>query len=150
MIYYEFFIVTLSIGSAALLYRTLQALFLDGIVWYECETNVSHNGKLCTKLTLLCGVDLDSHQQYCNPMRRAQNSMLKLLLNIYQTWVETGPWFNIKMPFNQFRKSHCGDKTVVRTSYLHNGISYTGKMTSLYWIRAQVAFKTYIYKYNLT
>ena len=34
----------------------------------------------------------------------------------------------------QYRKSHCGDKTVVRSSYLHNGISYTGKMTSLYWI----------------
>ena len=37
----------------------------------------------------------------------------------------------------QYRKSHCGDKTVVRSSYLHNGISYTGKITSLYWIRAQ-------------
>ena len=24
----------------------------------------------------------------------------------------------------QFRKSYCGDKTVVRSSYLHNGISY--------------------------
>ena len=28
----------------------------------------------------------------------------------------------------------CGDKTVVWSSYLHNGISYTGKTTSLYWI----------------
>ena len=36
----------------------------------------------------------------------------------------------------RYRKSHCGDKTVVRSSYLHNGISYTGKMTSFYWIRA--------------
>ena len=36
----------------------------------------------------------------------------------------------------QYRKSHCGDKTVVRSSDLHNGISYTGKITSLYWIRA--------------
>ena len=44
-----------------------------------------------------------------------------------------GPWFNIKMSSYQYRKSHCGDKTVVRSSYLHNGISYTGKMTSLYW-----------------
>ena len=34
----------------------------------------------------------------------------------------------------QYRKSHCGDKTVVRLSYLHNGISYTDKITSLYWI----------------
>ena len=25
----------------------------------------------------------------------------------------------------------------IRSSYLHNGISYTGKTTSLYWIRAQ-------------
>ena len=49
----------------------------------------------------------------------------------------TGPWFNIKMSSYQYRKSHCGDKTVVRSSYLHNGISYTGKTTSLYWIRVQ-------------
>ena len=34
----------------------------------------------------------------------------------------------------QYRKSHCGDKTVVRSSYLHNGISYTSKMVSFYWI----------------
>ena len=47
----------------------------------------------------------------------------------------TGSWFNIKMSY-QHRKSHCGDKTILRPSYLHNGISYTGKMTSLYWIRA--------------
>ena len=45
----------------------------------------------------------------------------------------SGPWFDIKMSSYQCRKSHCGDKTVVRSSYLHNGISYTGKMTSLYW-----------------
>ena len=45
-------------------------------------------------------------------------------------------WFNIKMSSYQYRKSHCGDKTILRPSYLHNGIPYTGKMTSLYWIRA--------------
>ena len=36
----------------------------------------------------------------------------------------------------QYRKSHCGDKTVIKSSYLHNGISSTDKMTSLYWIKA--------------
>ena len=46
-----------------------------------------------------------------------------------------GGCLNIKMLSYPYRKSHCEDKTVVR-SYLHNGISYTGKMTSLYWIRA--------------
>ena len=40
-------------------------------------------------------------------------------------------------------KSHCGDKTILRPSYLHNGISYTGKMTSLYWIAALVPSMTY-------
>ena len=35
-----------------------------------------------------------------------------------------------------YRKSHCGDKTILWPSYLHNGISYTGKITFLYWIRA--------------
>ena len=49
-----------------------------------------------------------------------------------------GPWFNIKMSSYQYRKFHCGDKTVVRSSYLHNEISYTGKMTSFYWIRPLV------------
>ena len=53
-------------------------------------------------------------------------------------YTSPGPWFNIKTTSYQYRKSHCGDKTILRPSYLHNGISYTGKMTSLYWIRAQV------------
>ena len=55
-------------------------------------------------------------------------------------WRHPGPWFNIKMSSYQYRKSHCGDKTVVRSSYLHNGISYADIMSSLYWIRAQKNF----------
>ena len=46
--------------------------------------------------------------------------------------IPIGGWFNIKMPSYQYRNSHCGDKTILRPSYLHNGISYTGKMTSLF------------------
>ena len=45
-------------------------------------------------------------------------------------------WINIKMSSYQYRKSHCGDKTILWSSYLHNGISYADKLTSLYWIRA--------------
>ena len=48
--------------------------------------------------------------------------------------VSPGLRFNIKMSSYQYRKSHCGDKTIVRPSYLHNGISYNGKIPSLYWI----------------
>ena len=47
-------------------------------------------------------------------------------------WWTPGAWINTKMSSYQYRKSHCGDKTVVRSSYLHDGISYTGKMASLY------------------
>ena len=42
-----------------------------------------------------------------------------------------GSRFNIKMSSYQNRKSHCGNKMVVRSSYVHNGISYTGKTTEL-------------------
>ena len=51
------------------------------------------------------------------------------------TWRYTGPgaWFNIKMSSYPYRKSHCGNKTFLRPSHRHNRISYTGKMTSLYW-----------------
>ena len=51
-----------------------------------------------------------------------------------------GPWFNIKMSSYQYRKSHYGDKTILRPSYLHNGISYTGKMIYLHWIRVQFTY----------
>ena len=51
--------------------------------------------------------------------------------------LQPGPWFNMMSSY-QYRKSHCGDKMIFRPSYLHNGISYTDKMTSLYWIRTQV------------
>ena len=47
----------------------------------------------------------------------------------------SGSRFNIKMLSYQYGKSYCGDKTVVRSSYLHNGIK-TGKTVSLYWIGA--------------
>ena len=53
---------------------------------------------------------------------------------------QAGSWFNIKMISFQYRKSHCGDKTILWPSYLHSGISFTGKMTSLYGIRPQPAW----------
>ena len=41
-------------------------------------------------------------------------------------------WFNIKMT------SHHAVQGILRPSYLHNGISCTGKMTSVNWIKAHV------------
>ena len=42
-----------------------------------------------------------------------------------------GPCFNLKMSSYQHRKSHCGEKTVVRSSDLHNGISYAVKILNM-------------------
>ena len=56
---------------------------------------------------------------------------------------DPGTWLNIKMLSYQYRKSNCGDKTILRPSYLHNRISHTGKMSSSYWIRALTPFETY-------
>ena len=60
-----------------------------------------------------------------------------------------GPWFNKKMLPYQYRKSHCGEKTVVRSSYLHKGISYTGKMASFYWIRPWTFMITLVYCWHI-
>ena len=65
-------------------------------------------------------------------------------MGVTKTDYQPGPWFNIKMSSYQYRKSHYGDKTVVRSSYLHNGISYAGKMSSLYWISPQAFNSQYI------
>ena len=50
------------------------------------------------------------------------------------------PRFNIKMTSYPYRKSHCGDKTIIRWSYLHNGIPYIGKMTYLYSTSSLICF----------
>ena len=63
------------------------------------------------------------------------NAILFRTVQLYRP----GPRFNMNILSYQYRKSYCGDETVVRSSYLHNGISYIGKMTSLYWIRAQAS-----------
>ena len=54
----------------------------------------------------------------------------------------SGGWINIRMPSYQYRNSHWGDKTILRSSYLHNGISFTSKTTSLYWFSALAPFPT--------
>ena len=88
-------------------------------------------------------VHLSVHPSVClsvNPLTLTLSAWL-LITNL--SWnnemctnMHPGPWFNIKMSSYQYRKFNCGDKMILRPSYLQNGISYTGKMTSLYWIGA--------------
>ena len=91
----------------------------------------------CNQMTCYQTSNNSSHESIVKnsvQMYRMQSSLI--ILPLWSDW-RPGPRFNKKMSSNQYSKSHCGDKTVVRSSYLHNGISYTGKMSSLYWIGAQ-------------
>ena len=81
------------------------------IIWIMMETSLVHDAhflmNLCTQI-------------------RFDDKMLPLWALI-----------QYKITSYQYRKFHCGDKTVVRSSDLHNGISYTGKMVSLHWFSPQ-------------
>ena len=72
-----------------------------------------------------------------------RNSYTCIEMKCWAQIQHSGPWFNIKMSSYQYRKSHCGDKTILRPSYLHNGISYTAKTTSLYWIGTKMSLYQY-------
>ena len=84
---------------------------------------ISNNIFLCVSKLPFC--------QLCGFMQIRKNPYLTSTISL------PGPRFNIKMTSHQYRESHCGDKTILRPSYLHNGISYTGKTASLYWIGTQ-------------
>ena len=75
----------------------------------------------------------------------AYHSCWKLTRMCVNTFPISGPWFNIKMSSYQYRKPRCGDKMILWPSYLHNGVSYTGKMTSLYWVRTLVISINWLY-----
>ena len=68
--------------------------------------------------------------KFCSYLKN--NALIRSQISTYHhCWVGMtcgklwpGPWFNIKMSSYQYGKSHCGDKMVIRSSYLHNGISY--------------------------
>ena len=76
--------------------------------------------------------------------------MFVMCLVIKWDIIRIGPRLNIKMSSYQYNESHCGDKMVVRLSYINNGLSYTGKMSSFYWIKALVSKrKDFIDLYHL-
>ena len=64
-----------------------------------------------------------------------------MLIEIYEWgnhqhhfYFSSGLWFNMMMLSYQYRKYHYGDKTVIRLSYLRNGIFYNGRVASLHGI----------------
>ena len=87
------------------------------------------------------GANQLDYQSYDSYIFRYYNKKMSRITWSRFNFSQPGGWFNIKMASNQYRKSHCGDKTILRPSYLHNRISYTGKMASLYWIGALIILR---------
>ena len=120
-------------------------------IWTHWETlwNLSQNYKLSFQVNVfqnvVCQITTSLFQPEC-----VKADELPCLLILFLLWTsltqrgivadgpyltrmainQSGPWFNIKTSVYQYRKSHCGDKTVVRSSYLHNEISCISKMVS--------------------
>ena len=111
-------LLVLSHRTPGLPYHVYLYCFSDWIAWYSKTRTVIINTSSHRWDTLALAPVLCQHQS---------------------SYLWPGPWFYIKMSSYQCRKSHCGDKTVVRSSYLHNGIFFTRKMASLYWISLQIA-----------
>ena len=103
--------------------------------WWHSSLSSSPSMALCsTRIRLCLKTYTNNYQQLLNIILMNFDESTQGI-SIHKN---PGPWFNIKMPSYHYRKSHCGDKTIFRTSYHHSGISYTDKMASLYWIRALV------------
>ena len=83
--------------------------------WSQKQGCRGWNGRLATHWFFCCLMGSTSHV----------DSTLCLYGPDYSSW-DPGAWFNIKISSSLYRKSHCGDKTLVRSSCFHNEISYTG------------------------
>ena len=108
------------------------------IVW------LPHNPELVTPIQLLWRVNkvhTHPYKENTNDIsqphitRHKQRYLDFMSLNVaIQTMVQ----IQTEQMSYQYKEYHCGENMVVRSSYLHNGIYYFGKMTSLYWLRAQI------------
>ena len=91
-------------------------------IWWSDNSGIKKTGcKMCWYSDIKIGRDIDWADIRTHP----KIDLIQLHVSVIS---EPSPCFNIKMPSYQYSKSHCGDKTVERSSYLHNGISCTGKM----------------------
>ena len=84
--------------------------------------------------------DCSLRQKDMLPHACVRKPLLSLVQRMTRSLWAPGPWFNIKMLSYQYRKSQCGDMTILRLSYI--GVSDICKTTSLYWIWALLFTRT--------
>ena len=107
------------------------------------------NGKRESFYKFSCGID---NVRKCHPLDSCFTIIGSVMIRkchvfIYESmllekesirWSIETPWFSIKVSSCQYRISLCGHKRVVKSSNLHNCISYTAKMASSYWTTPDV------------
>ena len=85
------------------------------------------------KVRLASGEVLSLSISFCRSVCRSSPYCLSLCRSAALS-KSYGPWFKVKLPSYQYtiayRISHCGEKTVAGSSYLHNGNFYLGKTSS--------------------
>ena len=74
----------------------------------------------------------ESNMYFCQVENFAYGEINKQSFSNPHPWTIWTKWTHIEVPSYQYRKSHCGDKTAVRSSYLHNGISCSSKVTRIH------------------
>ena len=82
----------------------------------------------------LCWIDGWVNNREVGDLRRRRAHYDVIVMPCLQT--KRG-WLSIKMLSYLCGTYYCRDTTVVRLSYLHNGISYAGTMASRFWISPQ-------------
>ena len=114
--------------------RKKWSIFLQTLVKFSNLLELIAQTQYCTMTTC---------QFWCHLLLRLH---LKCFITRRITWQPS--WAQFSWDLIQYKdvilpikKSHCTDKTVVRWSYLHNGISYTSKRTSSYWTNLQAPCK---------
>ena len=104
----------------------------------QCQYSISEQFSACHGVTSCVVPNVQANQ--ADPCRGTGKYIQVLYFCVsgkarfHSTVITWALILSIKMSSYQFGKYHCGDKTAVRSSYLHNGNSYNGKVLSLYWI----------------
>ena len=116
-------------------WRTKMNQYLTQWLTQDVSVNCCSKAAL-TQILTWCSANENYFQNVTLPFNPLNKTDWAKPYRLYH--IKLGNWAPIqyKDDIYQYRKSHCGDKTILRPSYLHNGISYTGKMSSLYCIGA--------------
>ena len=109
---------------------------------YECLVDGNLRRKNIRRIYILAYLLLIAVKCNLKSFLMVSYILVSMVKSTTPSEIWSGGRINIKIASCQYRKSHCGDKTILRLPYLHNGISYTDKMASLYWIRDQVETKS--------